>query len=328
MNKFARILAIAIALLIITPYIVAAWMESPVDVAFRSQAPGQFVTLTNGETHYRWLGEETGEIVVLVHGLSVPNYIFAQTAAALAGAGYRVLLFDQFGHGFSDRPTARYDADFFDLQMIELFDQLELTEPVIIGALSMGGIVAVEFTTRHAGRVKSLMLFAPAGLRLVNESDSSFVKMLKLPFLGHWMWRIVGHQYYAQARSHEKTNAEIQSGESMQGDPALQANHQGYLMAIRQIFRFFPLHHRDDLFAKIGQLQVPVLGIFGDNDSTINLASAELLADLIPDARIEVLAGGTHHLNIHRWRDVHEIVLSFLRRNNAGVETDLDSDLD
>jgi len=56
----------------------------------------------------------------------VPQYVFSQTAAALIDSGYRVLLFDHFGHGYSDRPVAEYDADFFDQQMIEVLDELGL----------------------------------------------------------------------------------------------------------------------------------------------------------------------------------------------------------
>jgi len=60
-----------------------------------------------------------------------------------------------------------------------------------------------------------------------------------------------------------------------------------------------------------------VLGIFGDADDTISLESAALLADLIPRATVEIISGGTHHLNIHRWREVRDITLSFLRNNGA-----------
>jgi len=61
----------------------------------------------------------------------------------------------------------------------------------------------------------------------------------------------------------------------------------------------------------------PVLGIFGDADDTISLESAALLADLIPRAWVEIISGGTHHLNTHRWREVRDIMLSFLHNNGA-----------
>lgn len=106
MRKSAILIYIVLAAIVVVPYIAAGWSELPVDENFRRQAPGEFVQVTNGNIHYRWLGAEDGEVIVLVHGVSVPQYVFSQTAAALVDAGYRVLLFDHFGHGYSDRPVA------------------------------------------------------------------------------------------------------------------------------------------------------------------------------------------------------------------------------
>lgn len=237
MRKSAILIYIVLAAIVVVPYIAAGWSELPVDENFRRQAPGEFVQVTNGNIHYRWLGAEDGEVIVLVHGVSVPQYVFSQTAAALVDAGYRVLLFDHFGHGFSDRPVAEYDADFFDLQMIEVLDALGLRDPVNIGALSMGGVIAADFTARHPERVKTLTLFAPAGLRLVNDSDSALVSLMKAPVISNWLWRIVARGFYFPEDDANTAVDDIVSDESMQGVPERQADYAGYLMAQRQIFR-------------------------------------------------------------------------------------------
>jgi pimeloyl-ACP methyl ester carboxylesterase len=59
------------------------------------------------------------------------------------------------------------------------------------------------------------------------------------------------------------------------------------------------------------------LGIFGHADDTISLESSALLADQIPRARVEIISGGAHHLNIHRRSAVHDLMLSFLHNNGA-----------
>jgi len=317
MRKSTILIYIVVTAIVVVPYIAAGWSELPVDENFRKQAPGEFVQITNGKIHYRWLGSQSGEIIVLVHGVSVPQYVFSQTAAALVDSGYRVLLFDHFGHGYSDRPVAEYDADFFDQQLVEVLNALALHEPVNLGALSMGGVIAADFTARHPERVKTLILFAPAGLRLVNTSDSALVSLMKAPVIGNWLWRIVARDFYFPEDDDNTAVEDIVSDESMQGVPELQADYAGYLMAQRQIFRNLRLSHRDDLLTTIAATSVPVLGIFGDADDTISLESAALLADLIPRARVEVINGGTHHLNIHRWREVRDIMLSFLHNNRA-----------
>ena len=317
MRKSTILIYIAVAAIVVIPYIAAGWSELPINEEFRQQAPGEFVQITNGKIHYLWLGPQSGEIIILVHGVSVPQYIFSQTAAALVDSGYRVLLFDHFGHGYSDRPVAEYDADFFDQQMLEILDGLELNKPVHIGALSMGGVIAADFTARHPERVRSLTLFAPAGLRLVNDSDSALVTLLKAPVIGNWLWRIISRDFYFPEDDEDTVVEDIVAEESLQGVPEQQANYAGYLMAQRQIFRNLRLSHRDDLLLEIDKTAVPVLGIFGDADETISLESAALLGKLIPRAKVEIISGGTHHLNIHRWREVRDIMLSFLHNSGA-----------
>ena len=44
-----------------------------------------------------YLEQGTGPLVVLVHGLSVPYYIWDSTAASLAAAGHRVIRYDEYG---------------------------------------------------------------------------------------------------------------------------------------------------------------------------------------------------------------------------------------
>ena len=60
------------------------------DSAARANAPGKFVTLGDGVTHYDVAGPDSGQRVILAHGFSVPSYIWDSTVTALTGAGFRV----------------------------------------------------------------------------------------------------------------------------------------------------------------------------------------------------------------------------------------------
>ena len=57
------------------------------DDAARANLPGRFVRLPDGVVHYELGGHELGQPVVLVHGFSVPYYIWDPTYEALAEAG-------------------------------------------------------------------------------------------------------------------------------------------------------------------------------------------------------------------------------------------------
>lgn len=66
----------------------------------RQSAPGEFAELSRGVTHYQWLGPEGGPLVVCVHGLTTPSFVWEGIAPRLAEAGYRVLTYDLYGRGY------------------------------------------------------------------------------------------------------------------------------------------------------------------------------------------------------------------------------------
>src|SRR4051812_46443896 len=127
----------------------------------RNGAPGRFVRLSDGMTHYDIAGPDTGRVVVLVHGFSVPYYIWDSTSARLSNAGYRVVRYDEYGRGLSDRPDVPYADDLYDRQLAELLDSLKITDRVDLAGVSMGGAVTGMFAGRHPKRVRSLVLVDP-----------------------------------------------------------------------------------------------------------------------------------------------------------------------
>ena len=104
--------------------------------AVRQNAAGNFVRLSDGFTHYELAGPEGGRTVVLIHGFSVPYYLWDHTFDPLVKVGFRVLRYDLYGRGFSDRPHVHYNADLYDRQLMELLTALHLDAPVELVASS------------------------------------------------------------------------------------------------------------------------------------------------------------------------------------------------
>jgi pimeloyl-ACP methyl ester carboxylesterase len=137
--------------------------------ATRADTPGEFVQLTNGWTHFELSGPDDGNSIVLVHGFSVPYFIWDPTFEFLTASGFRVLRYDLFGRGFSDRPRTRYDIDLFCQQLRDLLDTLGFEKTNLVG-LSMGGPIVATFSARYPDRVGKLVLVDPAGARPVTLS--------------------------------------------------------------------------------------------------------------------------------------------------------------
>ena len=116
---------------------------------------------------YEW-GPEDGKKVLLIHGISTPCLSLGKLAHALVKLGCRVILFDLFGRGYSDSPAdLPLDSRLYSTQIL-----IAITSSPIpwmpggfsIVGYSLGGGIAVDFTTAFPSMVTSLVLLAPAGL--------------------------------------------------------------------------------------------------------------------------------------------------------------------
>ncbi|MDB4918634.1 alpha/beta hydrolase [Mucilaginibacter sp.] len=130
--------------------------------ADRKGTPGQYVKLSQGVTHYQIEGPDTGKVVILVHGFSVPYFIWDGTYEYLVKQGFRVLRYDQFGRGYSDRPDVVYNEDLYLTQLFDLIKQLHLKVPVDLAGVSHGGKVVTSFTCKHPELVNKVILIDPA----------------------------------------------------------------------------------------------------------------------------------------------------------------------
>jgi pimeloyl-ACP methyl ester carboxylesterase len=129
--------------------------------AVRASAPGSFISLRDGYTHYELSGPPGKRVVVLAAGATVPYYIWDPTFAALTGAGFRVLRYDYYGRGYSDRPNIAYTQDLYVRQLMQLLDALNIREPIDLAGLSFGGSVITSFAYRYPQRVRSLVYVDP-----------------------------------------------------------------------------------------------------------------------------------------------------------------------
>ncbi len=297
-----------ILFLAFSAYLGADLMLKPLNDEARRSAPGAFADLTDGKLHYRLEGPEDAPLVVLVHGFSTPNFIYEQNVEALNAAGLRTLRFDHFGRGWSDRPSGKYDVDFYDRALIELLDHVGVDEPFGLAGLSMGGPIVAEFAARHPERVNKLVLLVPAGLDLAS-SDSGAAKLVQMPIIGDFLWRMIGKsillgdpQYDESARAPE---------DRLRGDVTEQLQYRGYLQALLSTLRHMPMAGREETFTRVAETGIPVLAIYGAKDETVLISSAERLQGLIAAADVRVLDEGEHGLNYQHHKIVNPWLVEF-----------------
>jgi pimeloyl-ACP methyl ester carboxylesterase len=101
-----------------------------------------------------WPGQ--GPSLLLIHGLASSSHIFDLIAPVLAGS-FRVVAYDQRGHGLSSKPRSGYGYPTVVADALAVIDALELDRPILLGH-SWGGSVALEVAARHPGKVSGAIL--------------------------------------------------------------------------------------------------------------------------------------------------------------------------
>ena len=125
MEKIIWMVCTIIAIIVALPFIVGDFEKEELNEQTRRQLDGEFIELSGGITHYELKGKKKAKTIVLVHGNAVPYVTWDNTIGALVEAGFRVLRYDVFGHGFSDRPDLdQYNRDLFPVQESAVYRKL------------------------------------------------------------------------------------------------------------------------------------------------------------------------------------------------------------
>ena len=78
--------------------------------------------------------------------------------------GFRILQYDLYGRGYSDRPDVNYNLDLYINQLSELLAVLSIRNPIYLVGWSLGGMIAVGYTAKYSNKIEKLILIAQPGL--------------------------------------------------------------------------------------------------------------------------------------------------------------------
>lgn len=282
---------VVLGLVALLPFAAEAWRR-PMSPERRRQAPGEIAHLPGGATHYRWTGRENDPVVVCIHGLATPSYVFAGTERTLTSLGYRVLTYDLYGRGFSARVRSAQTAEFFLHQLRALLAHQEVAGPVTLLGFSMGGQIAAAFAASEPERVEKLVLVASAGL--AEGEPGAWDRVWRAPVIGDWMTRVFGGiALRRELVEHRAMATVIPDFEDRQ---AAETRVRGYLPALLSSRRHLLSRTSEADHARIARDGIPVLAIWGGSDPVIPARSAGELARINPDAHHVEIKGAGHTL--------------------------------
>jgi pimeloyl-ACP methyl ester carboxylesterase len=241
-----------------------------------------FLTARGIQVHYKQAGEGQ-PIFILLHGFGASLFSWHKVLDPLGEQG-RVLAYDRPAFGLTERPmewgeTNPYSPDFQPVLLIEWMDQLGIESAVLVGN-SAGGTVAIQTALAHPERVRALILVNPAVY--TGGTPSLLRPLFRLPQvdrLGPLFVRGI------QARGEEFINMAWH-------DPSLITPEiwDGYTRPLqadnwdRALWDFTRSSRQLGLEDLLGELDLPVLVIAGDDDRIVPTGDSRRAAQDIPSA--------------------------------------------
>ncbi|PKO06395.1 MAG: alpha/beta hydrolase [Chloroflexi bacterium HGW-Chloroflexi-3] len=283
--------------------------KQQIDGNVRINTPGDFVELSEGFVHYELSGAPGGELVVLVHGFSVPYYVWDPTVDELVKQGYRVLRYDLYGRGYSDRPKAEYNLDFFIQQLSELTTVLIPGESFHIIGLSMGGPIVASFANQYPDLIKSITLIAPEVLP-VSEED---IFPMNLPLLGEWIVGVYLVPFHLpQSQLDDFYQPQDFPGWEEKYREQLQYNgfKNAILSTIRNLVKFNPL----DVYETLNKSGLPILLIWGKEDQSVSYEAIVELMERLPNVESIIIDETGHLPHYEKAEIVNPMIIQFLQK--------------
>ncbi len=241
---------------------------------------GHYADCANGQRiHYLDEGPATGEVVVYLHGSGpgASGYSnFKGNYPSLVAAGYRCIIPDLIGYGFSDKPTdVDHPLSFFVECIRQTLDCAGVERCTLIGN-SLGGAVALGLALDDPQRVEKLVLMAPGGLSELPEYQAmpGMQKVFKVFGSGEPVTPAVMKDLFATGLMYDPKYATDELvAERMQ----IMQIMNGHVMATMSV----PV-----LTGRLQEIQCPVLGFWG------------LEEKMMPENGIMALARNIKHLRL------------------------------
>ena len=273
----------------------------------RKEADGSFITLSDGVTHYELSGPEYGKPVVLVHGFSVPYFIYDTTFDFLTKSGFRVLRYDLIGRGWSDRPRAAYGINLFIRQLKDLLDALNLERVNLIG-LSMGGPITASFIDKYPDYVSSHVLIDPIGAKRV--SLGWLLEATKLPIVGELALGLFGSGNMVRNIASDLFDPELVK--HFQSQFRVQMQYKGFKRAILSTMRNKMLESFYETYERVGRMQKPTLLFWGKNDTTAQFEDSKIIMHVMPHSEFHAIENCGHIPHYEKPEIINPILLEFL----------------
>ena len=220
----------------------------------------------------------------------VPFVASGRRHFALAGRGWRVIAPDLRGYGESSVIPGKTTLDVFASDIDTLLGQLNIQE-IVIGGLSMGGQIVMEFCRLYPERVRGILLAATSPKAETEEGKRNRAKMAD---------RLLreGMETYA-----EEVLPKMVAPRNIAALPSVAGHVRSMMRAAHPVGAAAALRgraERPDYETTLASLDVPALVVVGDEDAFTTRIDAERMHTLLKRSELVWMQGVGHMPNLER----------------------------
>ena len=261
------------------------------------------IVTSEGIVHYEMDGR--GVPVILLHGWINSWDVWRETMIYMADQRrFRVYALDFWGFGESAKEkTPPFKVDSY-VSMVEQFMEIMGIQHAPIIGHSMGGTVALQMTLDHPERVRKTAI---VGSPIVGSSLNLLLKMGGVEWIANILFRVPPMLRFVIWFVLAGDSRRIQ--EMILRDVS-RTNAESFFRSIGDL-------RRTDLRDRLGEITVPTLGIFGQHDNIVHPNQAQVLAQGVPQAQIQMMSQSRHFAMLDEPELFRRTLLDFVADGTA-----------
>ncbi len=265
---------------------------------------GKYADVGDGITmHYHAQGAGDAGTVVFVHG-SGPGASgwsnFKGNTPYLVEQGYRVIVPDTLGYGYSTKPeSGEYSLNDIAAQYKALLDSLGVLKCAVVGN-SQGGAVSIRLAIEYPELVERLILMAPGGL----ETRETYMQMEGIKM----MIRVLYKEGISRETMRKVFSLQLHDASKIT-DEIIEERFQIAETQPKDIIARIKVDNQED---NLGQIQCPVLCFWGVDDKFCPVSGARKVAEGCKDSRTILISKCGHWVMVEYPKLFNETAGRFL----------------
>lgn len=256
------------------------------------------ITTNDGiSIHYEVEGREDGPPLIFSNSLGTNLGMWDGQIGEATYRGFRIIRYDQRGHGSSDAPDKPYSIERLADDVLDLMNALGIEKASYCG-LSMGGMTGIRLAMHHPRRFTRLAICNAALWMPAKDVWEARIRAVQQGGMEAIVDQVVERWFTASFR--QENPQEVDRIREM----ILATNPVGYVgccAAVRDM----------DLRDRLGLIESPVLVVIGEHDPATTPEQGRHIVERVPGAQKTIL-DAAHLSNIEQRDGFNEVVFAFL----------------